>query len=93
MFLVIICRISRLIYIATSFSFLSNGKCFSFLLQIVLDDLSRAREGFVLASDLHLVYLATPTNVDVEPDWELFYERFMQLSSIEQVLKVFRGVF
>ncbi|XP_057525105.1 helicase and polymerase-containing protein TEBICHI isoform X3 [Amaranthus tricolor] len=51
---------------------------------IVLDDLSRAREGFVLASDLHLVYLATPTNVDVEPDWELFYERFMQLSSIEQ---------
>ncbi|KAH9615418.1 hypothetical protein KSS87_023001 [Heliosperma pusillum] len=53
-------------------------------LQIVLDDLSRAREGFVLASDLHLVYLATPTNVEVEPDWELFYERFMELPSIDQ---------
>lgn len=45
----------------------------------------RAREGFVLASDLHLVYLVTPINVDVEPDWELFYERFVQLSSLDQV--------
>lgn len=51
----------------------------------MLDDLSRAREAFVLASDLHLVYLVTPINVDVEPDWELYYERFMQLSSLEQV--------
>ncbi|KAM0921821.1 hypothetical protein ACQ4PT_006730 [Festuca glaucescens] len=51
---------------------------------VVLDDLSRAREGFVLASDLHLVYLVTPINVDVEPDWELYYERFMQLSTLEQ---------
>ncbi|GAB2275633.1 hypothetical protein Dimus_010390 [Dionaea muscipula] len=51
---------------------------------IVLDDLSRAREGFVLASDLHLVFLVTPTNVEVEPDWELFYERFMELSAMDQ---------
>ncbi|KAA8521778.1 hypothetical protein F0562_012451 [Nyssa sinensis] len=51
---------------------------------IVLDDLSRAREGFVLASDLHLVYLVTPINVDVEPDWELYYERFMELSTLDQ---------
>ncbi|KAL2525525.1 Helicase and polymerase-containing protein TEBICHI [Abeliophyllum distichum] len=51
---------------------------------IVLDDLLRAREGFVLASDLHLVYLVTPINVDVEPDWELYYERFMQLPSLDQ---------
>lgn len=51
----------------------------------MLDDLSRAREGFVLASDLHLVYLVTPINIDLEPDWELYYERFMQLSSLEQV--------
>ncbi|KAI3792695.1 hypothetical protein L2E82_06583 [Cichorium intybus] len=51
---------------------------------IVLDDLSRAREGFVLASDLHLLYLVTPTNVDVEPDWELYYERFMQLPPLDQ---------
>ncbi|KAL0311996.1 UNVERIFIED_CONTAM: Helicase and polymerase-containing protein TEBICHI [Sesamum radiatum] len=54
---------------------------------IVLDDLMRAREGFVLASDLHLVYLVTPINVDVEPDWELYYERFMQLSSLDQMIK------
>ena len=52
----------------------------------MLDDLSRAREGFVLASDLHLVYLVTPINVDVEPDWELYYERFMQLSALDQVI-------
>lgn len=51
---------------------------------IVLDDLSRAREGFVLASDLHLVYLSTPINVEVEPDWELYYERFMELPPIDQ---------
>ncbi|KAL6524100.1 hypothetical protein OROMI_031195 [Orobanche minor] len=51
---------------------------------IVLDDLIRAREGFVLASDLHVVYLVTPINVDVEPDWELYYERYMQLSSLDQ---------
>lgn len=52
----------------------------------MLDDLSRAREGFVLASDLHLVYLVTPINVDVEPDWELYYERFMELSALDQVI-------
>nr|CAD1822289.1 unnamed protein product [Ananas comosus var. bracteatus] len=51
---------------------------------VVLDDLSRAREGFVLASDLHLVFLVTPINVEVEPDWELYYERFVELSAIEQ---------
>ncbi|QCD99446.1 helicase and polymerase-containing protein TEBICHI isoform X1 [Vigna unguiculata] len=51
---------------------------------IVLADLSRAREGFVLASDLHLVYLVTPINVDVEPDWELFYEHFVRLSPLDQ---------
>ncbi|KAK4757829.1 hypothetical protein SAY87_019130 [Trapa incisa] len=51
---------------------------------IVLEDLSRAREGFVLASDLHLVYLVTPTNVEIEPDWELYYQRFMELSQIDQ---------
>ncbi|GAA0144171.1 DNA-directed DNA polymerase [Lithospermum erythrorhizon] len=51
---------------------------------IVLDDLLRAREGFVLASDLHLVYLVTPINVGVEPDWELYYGRFMELSSLDQ---------
>ncbi|CAM8913302.1 unnamed protein product [Rhodiola kirilowii] len=53
---------------------------------IVLDDLSRAREGFVLASDLHLVYLITPINVDLEPDWELYYERFMELSTLDQAV-------
>ena len=52
----------------------------------MLDDLSRAREGFVLASDLHSVYLVTPINIDVEPDWVLYYERFMQLSTLDRVI-------
>ncbi|XP_038986198.1 helicase and polymerase-containing protein TEBICHI-like isoform X2 [Phoenix dactylifera] len=51
---------------------------------VVLDDLSRAREGFVLASDLHLVYLVTPMNVEVEPDWVLYCERFIELSALDQ---------
>ncbi|XP_024005041.1 helicase and polymerase-containing protein TEBICHI isoform X2 [Eutrema salsugineum] len=51
---------------------------------IVLDDLLRARDGLVMASDLHLVYLVTPINVGVEPNWELYYERFMELSPLEQ---------
>lgn len=42
----------------------------------------------MLASDLHLVYLVTPTNVDVEPDWELYYQRFMELSALDQVLVI-----
>lgn len=53
---------------------------------IVMENLSRAREGFILASDLHIVYLVTPINVEVEPDWKLFYERFMELSAIDQTV-------
>lgn len=53
---------------------------------IVLEDLARAREGFVLASDLHLLYEVTPINVDIEPDWELYYQRFMELSSLDQAV-------
>lgn len=56
------------------------------LFQTVLEDLSRAREGFVLASDLHLVYIVTPTNIDIEPDWELYYQRFMELPGLDQVV-------
>jgi hypothetical protein len=52
--------------------------------KVVLEDLLRAREGFVLSSDLHLVYLVTPINVEVEPDWKLYYERFMELPALDQ---------
>ncbi len=53
--------------------------------QIVFQDLAKAREGFVLASDLHLIYEVTPTYVDLEPDWGVFYQRYMDLSPIDQV--------
>eukprot|EP01018_Ginkgo_biloba_P001647 Gb_33083 [translate_table: standard] len=51
---------------------------------IVLEDLARAREGFVLASDLHVLYQVTPINVEMEPDWEIYYQRFMELCPLDQ---------
>ncbi|KAL3675819.1 hypothetical protein R1sor_025767 [Riccia sorocarpa] len=50
------------------------------------DDLAKAREGFVLASDLHLVYQVTPIHVELEPDWSLFYQKFVELSHLEQTV-------
>ncbi|KAG0587234.1 hypothetical protein KC19_2G150600 [Ceratodon purpureus] len=53
---------------------------------IVFEDLAKARDGFVLASDLHLIYEVTPTYVDLEPDWGVFYQRYMDLSPIDQAV-------
>lgn len=53
---------------------------------IVFEDLAKAREGFVLASDLHLIYEVTPTYVDLEPDWGIFLQRYMDLSPIDQAV-------
>ncbi|BBN13748.1 DNA polymerase theta [Marchantia polymorpha subsp. ruderalis] len=53
---------------------------------IVFEDLAKAREGFVLASDLHLVYQVTPIYVELEPDWSLFYSKFVELSHLEQAV-------
>ncbi|KAH7283331.1 hypothetical protein KP509_34G001800 [Ceratopteris richardii] len=53
---------------------------------IVFEDLAKAREGFVLASDLHLVYQVTPIYVELEPDWGLYYKRFVELSAIDQAV-------
>jgi hypothetical protein len=41
---------------------------FCLVSQIVLEDLSRAREGFVFASNLHLVYLVIPISDGKDPD-------------------------
>ncbi|KAL2622687.1 hypothetical protein R1flu_002892 [Riccia fluitans] len=53
---------------------------------IVFEDLAKAREGFVLASDLHLVYQVTPIHVELEPDWSIFYQKFVELSHLEQTV-------
>ncbi|XP_078170110.1 helicase and polymerase-containing protein TEBICHI-like [Carex rostrata] len=53
---------------------------------VVLDDLLKARDSLVLSSDLHLVYLVTPINVEVEPYWKLYYDRFTQLSALDQLV-------
>jgi hypothetical protein len=44
---------------------------FCLVLQIVLDDLSRAREGFVLESNLHSVYLVIPISDGKNPNFWL----------------------
>jgi DNA polymerase theta len=62
---------------------------FSLVSQIVLDDFSKVREGLVLASDLYLVYLVTSISIDIELDWQLYYERFMELPTIDQVILLF----
>ena len=33
-------------------------------------DLDQARKGFVMATDLHLTYLVTPLDNDIDPNWQ-----------------------
>jgi hypothetical protein len=69
----------------SSFEVLSDTERFR---QVVYEDLAKAREAFVLASDLHLLYEVTPTYVDLEPDWGVYYSRFMELPPLDQVCKI-----
>lgn len=44
----------------------------------VFEDLQRSRKGLCLDTDLHLIFLATPLQSGIEPDWQRyirFYER------------------
>ncbi|CAM6130031.1 unnamed protein product [Calypogeia fissa] len=59
---------------------------------VVFEDLAKARDGFVLSSDLHLVYQVTPIYVELEPDWSLFYQKFVELSQLEQAVGARVGV-
>jgi hypothetical protein len=51
---------------------------------LVRQDLLKARQGFVMASDLHLTFLVTPIRTDLELDWQRFYDLHRQLSATEQ---------
>ena len=46
-------------------------------------DLAKAREGFVLTSDMHLTYLVTPVDLSAwdrkGPDWNAFYKMLQAL--------------
>ncbi|XP_024542477.1 helicase and polymerase-containing protein TEBICHI-like isoform X1 [Selaginella moellendorffii] len=59
---------------------------------VVFEDLAKARESFVLASDLHLVYEVTPIHVELEPDWGVYYQRFVELSHVDQAVASRVGV-
>ncbi|XP_024540969.1 helicase and polymerase-containing protein TEBICHI-like isoform X2 [Selaginella moellendorffii] len=55
---------------------------------VVFEDLAKARESFVLASDLHLVYEVTPIHMELELDWGAYYQRFVELSYVDQAVGV-----
>ena len=46
-------------------------------------DLAKAREGFVLTSDMHLTYLVTPVDFSAwdrrGPNWSAFYKMLQAL--------------
>ncbi len=42
-------------------------------------DLERARESFVMTTELHLTYLCVPVMEDITPDWGRFYEMVRRL--------------
>jgi DNA polymerase theta len=46
---------------------------------IVFRDLSQSRKKLVLESSLHLIYLITPVSQLIEPDWSLFFQKYMRL--------------
>ena len=50
---------------------------------LCVQDLAKAREGFVLTSDMHLTYLVTPVDLSAwdrkGPDWNAFYKMLQAL--------------
>eukprot|EP00850_Spirogloea_muscicola_P019963 SM000203S06139 [mRNA] locus=s203:219205:230833:+ [translate_table: standard] len=59
---------------------------------VVYDDLKTARDGFVLSTDLHLLYQVTPVYISLEPDWSKYYSHFLRLSPQDQAVGVRVGV-
>eukprot|EP00798_Chlamydomonas_sp_ICE-L_P002967 gene2967-12975_t len=46
---------------------------------LVKHDLSTARDGFVMATDLHLTFLITPVNEELLIDWHRYHDIFQRL--------------
>ena len=50
-------------------------------------DLAKAREGFVLTSDMHLTYLVTPVDLSVwdysGPNWKILYQMLQALKVLQ----------
>lgn len=49
----------------------------------IIEDLTRAREGLVLESDLHLTYICVPSTEDIYIDWSRYMKVIESLSRIE----------
>ncbi|DBA82952.1 TPA: hypothetical protein ACH3X1_006731 [Trebouxia sp. C0004] len=63
---------------------------------IVRKDLAKAREGFVLTSDMHLTYLVTPVDLSAwdrkGPDWNACYKMLQALKGGDQKVAELVGV-
>jgi len=58
----------------------------------VFEDLRQARGGIHLDTDLHLLFLATPTSALLEPNWQLFLIAHERLSPRERTVAKAVGV-
>lgn len=55
-------------------------------------DLERARESFVMTTELHLTYLCVPVMEDITPDWARFYETIRRLQGAAATVMTKVGV-
>lgn len=58
----------------------------------VKEDLSRARDGFVMSSDLHLTFLVTPVTEELRINWARFDALFGRLPEVERRIAGLVGV-
>ena len=58
----------------------------------VKEDLSRARDGFVMSSDLHLTFLITPVTEELRINWARFDALFGRLPEVERRIAGLVGV-
>ena len=66
---------------ATPFGRAALGSCLPpELCMHIRDDLARARESFVLTTELHLTYLCIPATEDIQPDWPRLLKMAQTLS-------------
>lgn len=59
---------------------------------LVQEDLAKAREGFCMATDLHLTYLVTPVHEELGVDWEVLDGLLQRLSPLNKRVAGFVGL-
>jgi len=62
------------------------------ILQVVYRELHKAMRSFVLANDLHIIYLITPIHVHIDPDWQRYYDIYLQLDESFKAVALIIGI-